>query len=60
MSKHIDFDVPCPETLAGIYLCVEADEDVTVRPRRIEPIEIGPVEDVPNSAPNCESAPEAS
>jgi hypothetical protein len=41
MSDAINFELPSPETLAGIYLCVEGEEDVTVRPRQIPPVQIG-------------------
>jgi hypothetical protein len=32
----IDHNVPSPETLAGIYICVEAEEEVLVAPRKPE------------------------
>ena len=32
----IDHNVPSPETLAGIYICVEAEEEVLVAPRKTE------------------------
>lgn len=41
MTHQINFDVPSPETLAGIYVCIEGEEDLTVRPRQFQPIEIG-------------------
>lgn len=41
MVQQINFDVPSPETLAGIYVCVTGEEDLTVYPRKIEPIQIG-------------------
>jgi hypothetical protein len=40
MSQQINFDLPSPETLAGIYICVEGEEDVTVHPRQIQPIKV--------------------
>jgi hypothetical protein len=33
MSQQINFDLPSPQTLSGIYICVEGEEDVTVHPR---------------------------
>jgi hypothetical protein len=44
MSQQINFDVPSPATLAGIYICVEGEEDVTVRPHQIQPIHIAEAE----------------
>jgi len=32
----IDHNVPSPATLAGIYICVEAEEEVLVAPRKAE------------------------
>jgi len=40
MADRIDFELPSRETLAGIYVCIEGEEDLTVRPHQIEPIEI--------------------
>ena len=55
MSEHIDFNLPSPETLAGIYVCIEGHEDLTVRPRQIQPISIDTQRT--NGAPERDSPP---
>ena len=37
-QKPINFAVPSPETLAGIDVLVEEEEDLTIRPGQIQPI----------------------
>jgi hypothetical protein len=36
-SQPAPADLPTPETLGGIYVCVEAKEDLTVVPGQIPP-----------------------
>jgi hypothetical protein len=41
MSNQIKFELPSPETLEGIYVLVEGQEDLTVRPKQIKPAQVG-------------------
>lgn len=56
MPNPINFDLPSPETLAGIYVYIEGDEHLTVRPAQIQPVHIssqpenGTVKDARNLA----------
>jgi hypothetical protein len=40
IPQKINFDTPSPETIGGVYVCLEGEEDVTVRPRQIAPVHV--------------------
>lgn len=40
IPQKIDFDIPSPETIGGVYVCLEGQEDLTVRPRQIAPVHV--------------------
>jgi hypothetical protein len=40
IPQKINFDTPSPETLGGVYVCLEGQEDLTVRPRQIAPVHV--------------------